>query len=415
MSNLGVRERVAAVPRETRLVVGLISGSQFFNHAFLVLLPPIFTVLEGDLGVSIAMLGTVLGVQALVNTVFTVPYGYLADHYDRTLALGLSSVVGAAGAIVTALAPGLWVLLAGQVLIGIGVGGHHPAHYPLLTDATSEEAHGRAFAVYNLGGSLGFATPPVVISAFVAAGGFSWRHGVGLLGVVGLVYGLACTALVAWRVGADITGPSADGDARTAPLRERVRSELRTLIAEPGILAMTALALFSSTANWGLTAYAVVFLTTVYDLSLGLANLALTGVFVVGAGAVLAGGWLTDRVDGTYVLVGSVAGYTVLVAAIAVGVVPGLVAVGLFLLVGGVRSMAGPARDQLTQRLSTSEAVAKSFAIVTIGTMLGSAIAPPVFGYATTLFGARAAFVGIAIVGGATTVVAVLVVRMLDQ
>lgn len=415
MATFGLRERVAAVPRDTGLVVGLISGSQFFNHAFLVLLPPIFTVLEGDLGVSIAMLGTVLGVQALVNTVCTVPYGYLADHYDRTLALGLSSVLGASGALVTALATGLWTLLLGQVLIGLGVGGHHPAHYPLLTDATSEATHGRAFAVYNLGGSLGFATPPVVISAFVAAGSFSWRHGVGLVGLVGLAYGLVCTGLVARRVGSDITGPSTAGDARTAPLRARVRSELRTLVAEPGILALTALALFASTANWGLTAYAVVFLTTVYDLSLGLANLALTGVFVVGAGAVLAGGWLTDRIDGTYVLVGSLAGYTVLVAAIAVGVVPGLVAVGLFLLVGGVRSMAGPARDQLTQRLSTSEAVAKSFAIVTIGTMLGSAIAPPLFGYTTTVFGARAAFVGIALVGGATTVVAALVVRLLDQ
>ncbi|WP_254535604.1 MFS transporter [Halomarina litorea] len=405
-----IREGVESVPGETALVVGLVSGSQFVNHAFLVLLPPILPVLSRDLDVSLALLGLALGAGALVNTLFQLPFGYLADHYDRTIALGLSSVLGAVGALLTALAPDFPTLVAGQVVLGIGVAGHHPSHYPLLTDVTAEDVRGRAFAVYNFGGSLGFATPPVVVTAVVAVEGLNWRHAVGLLGAVGLLYAVVVTAVFAWRVDDAVTGPNVERVASTDPLPARVRSGLRALVAEPGILALAVLALFASTANWGVTAYAVVFLTDAYGLSLGAANLTLTGLFVVGAVAILVGGSLTDRFGSSPVLLGSFVGFTALVGLIAAQVVPAAVAVGLFLALGGVRSMAGPARDELTERLAARGTVAKSFAVVTIGIMLGSAIAPPAFGYLIERAGVQTAFFAVAGVGVLATAVTALVV-----
>jgi len=133
------------------LVVGSISGSQFVNHAYLVLLPPILPILSRDLGVSIGLLGLALGVQALVNTAFQLPWISRGPLY-RTITLGISPLLGAIGALVTAIAPDFWMLVFGQVILGIRVAGHHPAHYPLLSDATPEDARGRASAVYNFGG-----------------------------------------------------------------------------------------------------------------------------------------------------------------------------------------------------------------------------------------------------------------------
>ncbi len=412
-----VRDAYESVPPETALVVGLISGSQFVNHAFLVLLPPILPILSREFGVSLSLLGLALGAQALVNTAFQIPFGYLADHYDRTITLGLSSVLGALGAIITAVAPDFATLVAGQVVLGIGVAGHHPAHYPLLTDATAEGVRGRAFAVYNFGGSIGFATPPVVVTAVVAVRGLTWRHAVGLLGVVGLAYAVLVTAAFVRRVDDGITAPNRDPGGETdATVAERVRAELRALVAQPGILALAVLTLFSSTANWGVTAYAVVILTDGYALGLGAANLTLTGLFVVGAVAILAGGYLTDRFGGGRILVGSFVGFTALVGLLAAGVVPAVVAVGLFLVLGAVRSAAGPARDELTERLAPSGTVGKSFAVVTIGIMLGSTIAPPVFGYLIDRAGVRVAFFAIAGVGALATVVTALVVaRFADE
>lgn len=405
-----VDELSGSLSKEPTIVVGLISGSQFVNHAFLVLLPPILPLLSVDLDVSIALLGLALGAQASVNTLFQLPFGYLADHYDRTIALGTSSVLGALGALVTAIAPDFATLVAGQVILGVGVAGHHPSHYPLLSDVTPEDVRGRAFAVYNFGGSLGFATPPVVITAIVAVEGLSWRHAVGLLGAFGLLYALLLTAVFAWRVDDVVTGPNVEALATGTSIVNRVRSSLRSLVAEPGILALAAIALFASTANWGLTSYAVVLLTDGYALSLGVANLTLTGLFVVGAVAILLGGFLTDRVGGGAVLILSYAGFSLLVGVLASQFIPAVGAIGLCLLVGGVRSLAGPARDELTERLAPQGTVGKSFAIVTIGIMLGSAVAPPVFGFLIEWAGVQTAFFAVAGTGVLATVVTLLVV-----
>jgi len=407
---------LSAVDRETATVVGLIGGSQYVNHAFLVLLPPILPVLSEEFGVTVALLGLVLGASAAANTAFQLPFGYLADHHDRTLALGLSSVLGAVGALVTAVAPDVPTLLAGQVVLGIGVAGHHPAHYPLLSDAVPEDARGRAFSVYNFGGSLGFATPPVVVTAVVGLGaGYTWRHAVGLIGAGGLAYGLLVTAAFATRVSDDVTAPNVDGTTE-APLAERARAALRGLVAEPGILALATLTLLATTAGWGLTSYAVVFLTDVYRLSLGVANLTLTGLFVVGAVAVLVGGEVTDRFGGGRVLLASYAGVTVLVALLAARLVPAMGAVGLLLAVGAVRSAGGPARDELTERLADTGAVGTSFAVVTIGLMLGSTVAPPLFGFVIEAAGVTTAFYLIAATAALTTLVTLAVLaRFVDR
>jgi MFS family permease len=406
---------IRRLPRDVAIVVGLISGSQFVNHMYLVLFPPILTILSGEFGVTLALLGVALGLQALTNTLFQLPFGYLADHYDRTVTLALSSFLGALGVLVVAVAPSFAWLLIGQAIIGIGVAGHHPAHYPLLTDATAESVRGRAFSVYNFGGMLGFATPPVIITAIIAIPGLTWRHAIGVLSVVGLVYAGLITAVFATRLDRDITEPNvADTDQTGTPLK-RVRSELRSLVAEPGILILATLALVSSTANWGLSSYAVVFLTDTYDITLEQANLTLTGLFLTGSVGVLVGGSLTDRLTPTPVLLGSFGGLATLVSLLATSVVPAVVAIGLFLLVGAVRSLEGPARDTLTERLAGEGTVGKSFAIITVGIMIGSAVAPPVFGYLIEQYDVTIAFYTIAAVAVLATVLTVGMVVRLDS
>lgn len=404
---------VRAVPRERVAVVGLISGSQFVNHMYLVLLPPILTVLSGEFGVSLAFLGVALGTQSLTNTAFQLPFGYLADHYDRTIALALSSFLGAGGVFVVAVAPSFVWLLVGQAIVGIGVAGHHPAHYPLLSDVTSEEYRGRTFSVYNFAGTLGFAAPPAVITAIVTVPSLTWRHAIGLLAAVGIAYAVLVTVVFVRIVGDDITQPNVSEPARTAgtaSLSERILSEARGIAASPGILALMALALVASTANWGLTSYTVVFLTDTYGLGLDRANLALTGLFLTGAIGVLVGGSLTDRFAPGPVLLAGFVGFTALVGIIAAGVVPALIAVGLFLLVGAIRSIEGPARDTLTEQFAGDDAVGKSFALVTIGIMIGSAVAPPAFGVLIERFGVQVAFFAVAAVGAIATVLTVAVV-----
>lgn len=75
------------VRTEKNLVVGLVSGSHFVNHMYLVLLPPILAILATEFDASLSVLGIALGAQALANTVCQLPYGYLSDTRSRTLSL----------------------------------------------------------------------------------------------------------------------------------------------------------------------------------------------------------------------------------------------------------------------------------------------------------------------------------------
>ncbi|MFB6155026.1 MAG: MFS transporter [Haloferacaceae archaeon] len=403
---------VEDVPRESLAVVGLISGSQFVNHMYLVLLPPILSILATDFRVSLATLGIALGVQGVTNTAFQLPFGYLADNYDRTIALALSSFVGSAGALLIAASPSFEWLVVGQALLGVGVAGHHPTHYPLLSDATPERHRGRAFSVYGFGGNLGFAAPPVLITAVVSLSGLTWRHAVGLIGGFGLVYGVVVVWYFARRVSDDVTAPNVEraAPATSPPIRERVRSELRTLASSPAILALAFLSLVTSTANWGFTSYAVVFLTSGYGVALDTANLTLTGVFVVSAAAILLGGDLADRIAPGPVMIGSYAALVVLFGVVAAQVVPAAVAIGAMLCIGAARSLSGPARSKLTDDYSPSDSVGKSFAVITVGIMLGSAIAPPLFGYLIETRGNSTAFFAVAAVALLALVVTVAIV-----
>ena len=398
---MSLARSLAGVSRETKLVVGLVGGAEFVNHTYLVLFPPILGLLAAEFDVGLAALGLAIGVQGATNAAFQLPFGHLSDRYDRRLVLGLSLAISTGSVFLIAAAPSYELLLVGQALLGVGVAGHHPVHFPLLAAATSERHRGRAFSVRGFLGSLGFGAPPAVVTAAVAVPGLTWRHAVAAIGLFGAVY--TVLTLVAFRryVGRSVTAPTeTDGDG------DGDRTD-----ASPPILALALLALVSSTASWGLTSYVVVLLRDGYGLSLGIANLALTALFVVGAVTVLVGGDLADRIAAGPVLVASYASVAVVVAGLASFVVPPAAAVGAVLLVGGLRSLAGPARSKLADALSARADLGRTFATVTVGTMVGNAVAPPLFGALIERSGLRVAFLLIAAVSALAVGVTLAVLR----
>jgi predicted MFS family arabinose efflux permease len=394
-------DRLPDLSRETLLVVSLVGGAEFVNHTYLVLFPPILGILSEEFGVSLAVLGVAMGVQGAANTLFQLPFGYLSDNYDRRLTLGLSLGLSTASVFLIAFAPTFEILLVGQALLGIGIAGHHPAHFPLLADATPENLRARAFSVRGFLGSLGFGFPPVFFAAILGFRGLTWRSAVALIGAFGALY--AAITLFAFQryVGEGVTAPevgdSTAADETDSPSRlAAARRELRAILASPGVLALALLALVASTASWGLTSYAVVLLQNGYGLALDAANVTLSAMFVVGALAVLVGGDLSDRFSAGPLIVVSYASVVVLVGLLASLSIPALAAVACLLVVGGTRALAGPARSKLADGLSARSDLGRNFAIITVGTMTGSALAPPLFGALIEGPGLQVAFAAIA-------------------
>jgi len=386
------------------VVLTVVSGSHVLNHTYLVLFPPVLGVLATEFDASLATLGLVIGAQALANALFQLPYGHLADTYDRTLTLGLCLAIGAGGVLVLALAPTLEWLVVGQVLVGIGVAGHHPAHYPLLSDASSVDHRGRAFSVHSVFGNIGFATPAAVIVAVASLPGMYWRHAFGVMGVAGLLYGTLAVYVLLTRVPAEVRKPSetAESPGSEATYLARFREGTKALFDSPAILSLGVLALFASAVVWGLSTYVVTFLEQGYGVGSSVASLTLTGMYVAGAVLILVGGDLTDRFGPGPIII---AGYVLagaLVFVLALTVVPPLAAVAVAIAGGSLCSFTLPARDTLTDLLSERGDLGRNFAIITIGYMISQTVAPPVFGALIDGAGFRVAFIAIAAAAAVT-------------
>lgn len=410
---LSERLHSPSVDRETTVTVGLISGSHFVNHMYLVLLPPLFGILATEFDVSLTALGFAVGVQGITSTALQLPFGYLSDNHGRGVTLVTGLALTAVAVVVLASALDYRWLLAGQALLGAGLAAHHPAHFPMLSAATPSEHRGRVFSLHGFAGNLGYAAAPALITLVLALGGTTWRDALLLIAAIGGGYAVLAT-LVVWGVLSDeVTAPPADESERTElpSVRERIASEVHSLLTSPAIIALAVLALITSMANWGIRSYAVVLLTDGYGLELSLANTAYTAMFTVGAVVILVGGELADRIAPTPILLASYLGLLVTAGLVGTLAVSPLFAFVLVLFTGSAISFGAPARSKLTDRLSTESDLGKNFALITVGTVLSGAVAPPLFGAIIEQIGLTAAFYTIAGLGIVSGLIVLLAVK----
>lgn len=391
---------------QSRLVVGLVGGSHLVNHAYFMLLPPIFGPLRAELGLTDAQLGVALGVVGVVVTALQLPLGSLSDSRGRTPVLAVSLTFGALGALLTATAQSYAWLLAASAVTGVGIAGHHPAHYPLIGAATTPDTRGRAYSVHGFTGALGFAAPPAVVAA-AATLGLDWRLAIGAIAAVGAVYGAACLLAFARYVDRDITHPTsavgADAAGNSAAsggsLGGRIHRELRRLLSSPPIVALTVLWFCTSAAGWGIKQYTATLLSTGYAVPDSTANFAVSAMLTVGAVVIFGGGYLTDRYAAGPVLVGGYAALVAVAGLLAVGTLPALGALALVLVLSATVDGSRPARAALADALSPDDAAGKNFGLLTIGISGGAAVAPPVLSVVVGRLGVTAAFLAIAGLG----------------
>ncbi|MFC7232345.1 MFS transporter [Saliphagus sp. GCM10025308] len=383
------------------------SGSHAINHLYLVLLPPIFGVLSEEFEVGLAMLGLAVGTQGAFNMVFQLPFGYVSDNYSRLLALCSGLGLAAIGILLTALAPTIEWIFIGQAVLGIGIAAHHPAHFPMLSAASSSDNRGRVYSLHNFSGNIGYAAAPTLIVALTRFDGITWRTVLVFVAVLGAGYGLLCLVAFKRYVSPSITrgeqtpdtSSSDDRSTGRSTVRERIRTTVASLATSPAIVALAVLALVTGIANWGIRSYAVVLLTDGYGLDLGLANGLYTAMFVLTAVIILVGGDLSDRISAESILVTSYGG--LLIAALVVGsfLLPPLLAGVAVILAGGSIGFGGPARSKLTDKLSARSDLGTNFAVITVGITLAGSVAPPFFGVIIDYSGFSAAFIIIAAVG----------------
>jgi len=131
---------------------------------------------------------------ALMYTLMGIPIARLSEQYNRVRIIAASVILWSAMTALCGVAGSFLGLLVFRIGVGIGEAGCTPPANSLIADYFPPRSRARALATYSLGITIG----GVLANAFGGpiAGMFSWREAFLVLGIPGVVIGIAVLFIV---------------------------------------------------------------------------------------------------------------------------------------------------------------------------------------------------------------------------
>ncbi len=269
-------DSVSRVRPNTRLIALLALGHLVIdtNQGSLAAVLPF---LKSVHGLSYAEAGIIVLVANITSSIIQPLFGYMADQAVRRWLLPLSVFLSGVGLGLTGVAPGYGVVLLLVVVMGFGVAAYHPEGYRTAASVAGDRK-ATALSWFSLGGNVGVALGPPLVTALIA--------GLGLAGTLGMLVPTAIVTAVLLAVLPMMARPAA---AASRPVRAHGRNMTR---------AMAILMLVVTIRSWAQLGFTT-FVPFYYIDSLG-ADPHMVGVLLfvfLGAGALgtVITGPLADR------------------------------------------------------------------------------------------------------------------------
>jgi MFS family permease len=256
---------------------------------------------------------------------------------------------------------------------GVGDSVFHPANYSILSRTISPHRIGKAYAIHNFSGQLGFATAPLV-TGFVAAW-LGWAQALLVFGSAGI--GVASLVFVSQGM---LSGQHVAAKLRPRP-KPATGSGLAVLLSRPLLLSLVMF-IGLSLVNSAIRDFGAAVLSTdagFTAVQTGMVISCFLGAVLVG---VLAGGWVVDRTCRPDAIAVCVLGLIAIILAVVSLAGFGLTMLAvLFAALGLSIGILGPTRDLLVRSLVSVEHIGKAFGFVSLGISMASLVAPPLYGF----------------------------------
>lgn len=306
--------------RETRISIGFLNFAHAADHFVLLIYPTVVIGLEAVYARSYGELIALSTAAFIAFGVFSLPAGWLGDHWSRRNMMAVFWFGCGASLIAAGAAPNLIMLAFALGALGMFAAIYHPVGMSMLIEAS--KARGRTLAFNGVCGNMGVALA-AGITAFIASY-LGWRAAFFVPGAICFVTGLAYL----WMVEADSVGKAArkaNPDVRLSRRATVIVFGLFIVIALGAGLAFNVITvslpkLIDERAGQGISLLAVGSIAT--------------AVFVVGGIAQLAVGRLVERFP-PHVL------FVIVTLLLFTGAAWAVVATGPMLLVALALAMAG--------------------------------------------------------------------------
>jgi len=371
-------QRRATTPGVDRRAMATLSAGHLFTDIAQGSIPALLPFLIAERGLNYAAASALILAATISSSVIQPLFGHISDRRSLPWLMPIGPALGGLGVALVGVAPSYPWTFAAVVLSGLGVASFHPEG-SRFANYVSGARRASGMSLFSVGGNIGFALGPVVVTPLVIVFG---------------LHGTLFLILPTWAMAAALAHelPRLKG-FRTDVVGRRVgRSERRDhwgpFATLAGVIALRSFVYF------GLVTFIPLYYINVLHASKATGNAALTAMLLGGALGTLIGGRLADRFGRRHVLSGSMIVLPPLVAGFLLcGPVLGILFAGL----AGAATIATFAvtivmgQEYLPGRIGVASGV-------TIGLSIGlGGIGAPLLGVLADADGLRAVFEAIAV------------------
>lgn len=360
-----------------RRAMATLSAAHLFTDISQGAVPALLLFLRSRDHLSYAAAAALVLAATISSSVIQPVFGHLSDRRSLPWLIPLGPGLGGLGIALVGIAPSYGLICAAVIVSGTGVACFHPEG-SRFANYVSGARRASGMSLFSVGGNIGFALGPVLVTPLVLAFGL---HGTLFV----LIPTWAATAVIiaelprlrAFR--RDVVGGSVK--------RTNQPEEWRPFTILAGVIALRSFVYF------GLVTFIPLYYAHVLHASKALGNSALAVMLLGGAAGTLIGGPLADRFGRRTVLIGSMLSLPPLIGAFllsgaAIGVMVVAVAGAATIATFAVTIVMG--QEYLPGRLGVS-------AGVTIGLSIGlGGVGAPLLGLLADAHGLRAVFETIA-------------------
>jgi MFS family permease len=263
------------------------------THHLLTALPqPMQPFMQDEFSLSKAQLGGVTAAFSLSSGASQLPAGWLADRIGPTWLITIGVLgVGLSGLLV-GISSSYSMLLVFLVLMGLMAGGYHPASTPLISLSVPPNQRGRALGLHLIGGNSSFFLAPLIAGGIAAVWG--WRGSFLALAIPTIILGLFFFLYLRKRYG-------------KAHIETMKRKQMEERPPQPGyqrrLIAFLVMMVFGGGAGATVNAFLPVYIKEVLGASNEISAMSLSIIFSSGLWAGPVGGWISDRIGSTRVII----------------------------------------------------------------------------------------------------------------
>ncbi len=263
------------------------------THHLLTALPqPMQPFIQDEFRLSKAQLGGVTAAFSLSSGASQLPAGWLADRIGPTWLITAGVLGVGIGGVLVGMSHTYFMLLVFLVFMGFMAGGYHPASTPLISMSVPVTQRGRALGLHLIGGNSSFFLAPIIAGGIAAVWG--WRGSFIALAIPTVVLGFFFFLYLNKRYG-------------KAHVEAMKRKQMEETPPQPGyrrrLTAFLTMMVVGGGAGATVNSFLPVYIKEVLGASNEVSAMSLSIIFSSGLWAGPIGGWISDRIGATKVVI----------------------------------------------------------------------------------------------------------------